>query len=134
MAALPSDVCNFQDEDGNECNEPFEIDKTNSQLFCFLLYPRANHIESHCPKGHEQNLFVTPEGFMQIIQVIHLPVMFGLVPSANFRERCIATIGPDPVLDEEPSSTSVDNDSEIDPPHWMLRELYDQLREYEGEN
>lgn len=128
--SLPSDVCNFEDDNG-ECGVEFEIDKTNSQMYCFLKYPRANHIESHCPKGHEQNLFITPEGFMMVIQTIRLTVVFGLEPTDSFRQRCINTIGPDPLLDEpvEPPKTV-----ELDVPHYMLRELYDQLREYEGED
>lgn len=128
---FPRDVCNFQDENGVECGVAFEIDKTNSQMYCFLKYPRANHIESHCPKGHEQNLFITPEGFMEVIRVIKLTVVFGMEPSDNFRQRCINVIGPDPLLDEpeEPLKPV-----EPDVPHWMLRELYDQLRQFEGEN
>jgi len=110
------------------------VTRENGKLYCFLLYHRSNHVEAFCPNGHENNMFVTPEGFMQLIQMNLLPVMFGMKPSADFRRRTIATIGPDPLLDteDEPGPGTPPKTVEIDVPHWMLRELYDQLRDYEN--
>lgn len=114
MPEVPGDQC-------DTCDEPYEITNANAKLYCFLDCPRANHVEVKCPNGHEENIFLTSEGFMQIIQLCKLPVFFSLVPSDEFMAEVVSILdGPQTV--------------ELDVPHHLLRELYDQMRHYEGMN
>lgn len=120
-STVPNDVCEFKDANGVVCGLPYDITPENARLFNFLEYPDANHVEAYCPKKHMENIFVTPEGFMQVLKLCKLVVVFGLRPSDTFKEQVDRALG----RLKEPTD---------DPPHWILKELYDQMRDYEGSN
>lgn len=119
----PGDTC-------DSCGADYLITSDNAVLFNFLNCPKANHVEVKCPNGHSENIFLCPEAFLHVLGTCHLNVRFGLNPSDEFLAECLEALNEDEDELVHSSQTQV----EIDPPHWMLRELFDQLRDYENTN
>lgn len=123
---IPGDVC-------DTCSSPYTISAANAKLFCFLEYPRANHVEVVCPNGHTENIFLASDGFMHVLNLCKTGVVFALLPSDEFKAECDSALGLDELVYTN-ESAPVERVVEADPPHWMLRELYDDLRNYENTN
>lgn len=116
------------------CNTDYDITSSNAKLILFLNYLRASHVEADCTNcGAKEIIYVTTHGFMQILAECHLGVSFGLDPTPERREACDITWGNAENPKDDVVYTS-ETPVEIDPPHWMLRELFDELRDYEGTN
>lgn len=116
-------------ENCDTCQVDYDITPDNARLILFLDYLRASHIEATCTNGHTEIIYVTTQVFLQVLMDAGLNIAFGLVPTDERRAACDATF--DGLVLDELVYTS---ETEIDPPHYMLRELYDQLREFENTN
>jgi len=105
-----------------------KITPDNAHLVLFLDYQKASHVEAKCLNGHTEIIYVTTQVFLHILAEAHLSVAFGLVPTDERKAACDATWGALAPKEED------EVPKEPDPPHWMLRELFDDLRNYEGSN
>jgi len=115
-------------ENCDTCSTDYDITPNNAHLVLFLDYLKASHVEAVCSNGHTEIIYVTSQSFLRILAEAHLSVAFGLIPTDERKAACDATwetLAPKEE-DEVPK--------EPDPPHWMLRELFDDLRNYEGSN
>ena|ERR1035437_5887949 len=122
----------FMHENCDTCSTDYDFAPDNAQLIMFLNYMKATHVAAKCPNGHIETIYITAESFLHILQECHLPVAFGWDPTPERRASCDAIFaGMEDIVDAEivPPKTV-----EVDVPHYMLRDLYDQLRDYEGSN
>ena len=117
-------------ENCDTCNTDYDITPDNAHLVLFLDYQKASHVEAVCSNGHTEIIYVTSQSFLRILAEAHLSVAFGLVPTDERKAACDATWEALSPKDED----EVEEPKEPDPPHWMLRELFDDLRDYEGSN
>ena len=119
-------------ENCDACHRDYAFAPETAKLVLFLNYLKASHVEAHCPNcGVMEIIYTTPQSFLHILQECHLGVSFGYEPTAERREACDVTWGSQGDDDDEVVYTS---EAEADVPHWMLRELFDQLRDYERSN
>jgi len=116
-------------ENCDTCSTDYDITPDNAHLVLFLDYLKASHIEAVCPNGHTEIIYVTTQTFLQIRSATSLSIALGLMPSDERKAACDATWEALSPKDDDTDVTI----SEPDPPHWMLRELYDDMRNWRGE-
>jgi len=121
-------------ENCDTCSTDYDITPDNAHLVLFLDYLKASHIEAVCPNGHMEIIYVTTNSFLQVLGQCHLNISFGLVPTDERKEACDATWDNQSKEAEDEVVHTSETPREDDPPHWMLRELFDQMRDYEGSN
>lgn len=115
-------------ENCDSCHKDYAFTKDTARLVLFLNYLRASHVEAKCPNcGAKEIIYLTTQSFLHVLEECKLGIAFGLEPTDERREACDATWG------EEAKEDEIEPPKEISVPHWMLRELFDDLRNWRGE-
>lgn len=139
---VPDDIC-------ENCETEYDFDTAKDRVVIYQLSPYASHIEAVCPAcGTVTRIFCTPDGLRDILSRNKLPMQMGKYAPDHILESShrvwvntdLEPMSPmpneaPPVQREVPTTADVPLPfPNAETPHWMLRELYDQMREWEKEN
>lgn len=116
-------------ENCNHCNTDYEYDASSCTLNLFIENPECNHIETTCPHcGQVERVYAHADTFLHVMHELEAGVSLHaradekLQAAATACWASVAASEEPPALDELPAA-----------PKQLLRELYDDLRNWRGE-
>ena len=110
-------------EQCDNCRFEYDFSPEVATLNLFINDPVCNYIMAVCPQCHvNTRIFLTGDAIVHILTECKLGMQ--LAPSAtdDLKAAAASMYGEADIADELPAA-----------PKWMLRELYDDLREWKGE-
>jgi len=128
------------DDTCDHCGVEYNFTKGRDVIVMYMLAPYCSHVAAICPACDTlTRIYCTPDGLIHILSERGLVLQLGKYPENDIIEASrrvwknsnLERYTPMPTDDLPIQRYLVEDEIEI--PHQLLRELYDQMREFEND-